>query len=279
MPEPTANILLESSLETAVLGDREAIASFYLALLNGPLYSIKRQQAQPVSNSPKYPSDLFPFLAVQDQAKVVLPIFSRPQKIFEWSSQEFAWQETSAKQLFQLIPADWYICVNPGSDVEKELTPWEIQELNSGPESIAGLVEEIASAEDLSDASVSLVSENEYQELKQALKECAKGHPELLSMQLMRETQATQEPQDSTLILNICLANGSSEKSKQIQNELSAISKKYLIGAENIKVLAFEKRKASSEIENLGQSSSFYEADSGLFKALFSKFSSVLKRP
>lgn len=133
---------MEESLERALGGDSQAGAIFFKAFLAGPLFVPERFQSAQLTHSPKYPNEFFGLLGVQGSDQVFIPAFSRPEYIEEWCGSKLSYQEMTGAALVERVPQDWWISINPGLDVEKELSPWEIEQLKYGEEAIDQIVQE-----------------------------------------------------------------------------------------------------------------------------------------
>lgn len=133
---------LEQLLLDAEQGDRSAVKEFYSRLLDARVFVPLRAQKQLLSDQAHYPNSFFSLLALQAEGRSVVPCFTREELILEWCGLTLAFEKLPVSQLIQRLPERWWIVINPGQQVEKELSPWEIAQLMHGSDAVDGLVEE-----------------------------------------------------------------------------------------------------------------------------------------
>ncbi len=161
--------LLTDLSEKSFKGDRVAFISFLRSFVAIDLIVPDSNQAFSLSGQASPPSPFFPFLAFSEDDQTFIPCFEEDNQISSWSRTPLTFRRMPTTQLLQLIPDSWGLIFNPGSDIEKIFTPWEIALLKDGSE---GSFEEIAA--ELFDAppeeflSIYPVSPLEYSQLFQA---------------------------------------------------------------------------------------------------------------
>ena len=178
---------LEQRLQTAALGSKQAARLFFESLLTFPLFVPERYQAQPLSNAPSYPNDFVSILGVQDRDRAAVPAFTRKEHVLEWCGAELECKQLTGEELFALVPQGWWLVLNPGRDVEKEFSPWEIAELRNGTEGIAAVLEEIFAEDIIETLDVKPVSESGCPALCAALRRAAEADSSISAIRLFRE--------------------------------------------------------------------------------------------
>lgn|GEM_PF-4742107 len=129
-------------------GERRA---FYLALLSARILIPLRESSPDggsalVSNLEVAPADLNhlnPQL-VQEGDKQILPFFSDLSRVELWSQEPVAVTEMPFSMLLNLASEDLWLHLNPGDEIGKEFSPWELARLRHGREAIDEILGEIA---------------------------------------------------------------------------------------------------------------------------------------
>jgi hypothetical protein len=187
--------LIEQALREALEGSKPAARLFFKTFLASSLFVPERFQSCRLSDMAEYPNDFLNILAVKDGARAVVPAFSRLEYILEWCGNEMTSREVTGAELLKLVPADWWLVMNPGREVEKEISPWEIDQLRAGAEGIEAVVEEIFAGEPTETVEIGPAAEHEYQGLKAALQAAFEQMPEIRSLYLLKEIGKDLEEQ------------------------------------------------------------------------------------
>ena len=169
--EAQGNDALAAAMDQASYGSIPAAESFYKLFLSTTVYVPARQQPHPLSDAPQYPNDFVTVLGVQDKERVVTPVFSHQGFITAWSGLDLAAKQMTGGELLKILPEGWWLVMNPGQPVEKELSPWELEQLREGPAGIPAVLEELESDREV--LSLRALREEEYAALKNALRERA----------------------------------------------------------------------------------------------------------
>jgi hypothetical protein len=174
-----SDLLLEASE-----GNRDAAAEFYKTFPESDwLVPIRNPDTE---SDVQYPSPLFGFLAVATTDCTIIPIFSDERYANEWAGQPIGLRKTLGQQLLTIIPEDWWIGVNPGQEVEKELSPWEIQRLGKdSPEAIAEILEDMFEAPLFREVTTKTPGPEEHTELRQALTNYGTENPAIESLYML----------------------------------------------------------------------------------------------
>src|SRR5262245_14534021 len=101
-------------------GDENAARSFYSLYLTHNFIVPERYQDYQLNHVPSYPNDFVNVLGVQSDSRVIVPAFTDLALLKDWCHQELRYKELTGSKLLELMPADWWICINPGDEVEKE---------------------------------------------------------------------------------------------------------------------------------------------------------------
>ena len=232
------NTALEESLEDAFAGRASAIESFFSAFIDGPLYVPRRYQTQPMSDSPTYPNDFVDVLGIQDDDRVVVPVFSNPEAIESWCGNKLNFRPLSGQETASTTPEDWWLVVNPGSDVEKELSPWEVVRLKDGKTAIPELLSEAMADVAVNPMHIRPLADDEHQELLTGLTDHAKADERITAIYTLVE--AADEPAEesiSTLLIGIVLKSDvPGGDFSTIQDEIDARVAPHLIGGQSKKI-------------------------------------------
>lgn len=232
------NEKLEQLMELAVSGDKDAAQVFLDLFLAGPLFVPERHQPSPIAGAPKYPNDFAWLLGVQDGDRVIVPVFTDAQLIEEWAAAPLTFRTVPGKAILDAMPEEWWLWLNPGSDVEKEFSPWEIGELKLGPSSFATVLAEIFPEEIVEPLTLTQVDTNSYLELKRALIEFAEQDPRIVKLFILQEEGKDFEGELRTqLLVGVEAGVKSSNEVDQLRDAIDAHAAPTQIGGETLKIL------------------------------------------
>lgn len=227
---------LESLLALAESGQKDAIADFLRAFLIGELFVPDRYQIQPLSDQPAYPGDFFHLLGVQAQERVIIPTFSAADMIASWCGNRLKYKCITGQELCKLAPQDWWIVLNPGSDLAKEFTPWEINLLKLGPESIPEVVADIAAEFEPENLQVRPLKDGEFQEIVVLLIKYAESNQMLKTLHLLIEESGSDQDK---LLIGIESDEQSQDGQMHLKDELDRLVKPHLIGNLELKIFVY----------------------------------------
>lgn len=240
------NADLSESLAPALEGDHQAQRRFYTAFLAGPLFVPDRYQARPLSHQPQYPTPLVSILGVQDGERITIPVFSDPGAIALWAAAELRYKTLSGVQLLALVPDEWWLVVNPGAEIEKEISPWEVRQLRSGAAAIDGLIEELADNADNSVRPVELVTPRteEYAALTATLSAFGAREPRVKTLYLLKELDLESAPPDlnspgpSMLLVGAVVDAKDAAELEDLRLAIRDTAQVELIGGDSLRVIA-----------------------------------------
>jgi hypothetical protein len=85
----------------------------------------------------------FDFLTLTFENEIVVPIFSKNEYFTDWSSDSLELREVQGSHLLKVIPDTFWISINPGQEISKDISPWEIKHLLHGAEGINEIIQEL----------------------------------------------------------------------------------------------------------------------------------------
>ena len=215
----------------------EVLTAFYKQLLTISWIVPERAQEHQMTNQPAYPNDFLNILGVQNKDQVFVPIFSSDPRVREWSGHEIRGRVMTIKELIALLPEGWWIILNPGSEGEKDLSPWEIELLKGGEANIPALIEEMLVEDVIEDIEMHDLAGNEFQSIKEKLIALANKNSDINQLFLVRERGKTiSEKEISSIILGVLLDSGPTARREEIQEAFAQLGAVELIGAEKMKV-------------------------------------------
>ena len=229
---------LAALMELALEGDAKAAEHFYLKFLECELSVGERIQESALSNTAKYPNQFLNLLAIDDSDRTVVPVFTDPEFVKDWAGHEITLRTIKGSELISLIPDDWWIALDPGSEVNKEFSPWEIAQLKAGSESIPELVHELGLGI-TEEFEVAQVDEKEYQKLKETLIADAKTEKKIKSLYLLKELSKDNEGREiSVLLLGAAIDTAFPSELEQIQSRIQQLADRAQIGSDRVRVYA-----------------------------------------
>jgi hypothetical protein len=186
---------LEENLELAIDGGAVEIKAFYTALLSTNLFIPDRNQKIPLQTWVTYPNPFMNLMGVSDGERSIIPVFTEQAYIKAWCGRALSYQEMPGKKLLDLAPLSWWICINPGCDAEKEISPWEISHLRGGAEGIDVVVAEIiAQREEDALPEVEEIPAADFKPLIAELLKIGKEYPQILSLRaLLQRRESNQQ--------------------------------------------------------------------------------------
>jgi len=254
------NDALAAAMEQASQGSLPAAETYYRRFLAGPIFVPERYQLYPLSDSPQYPNEFVNVLGIQDKERVVIPAFSHKAYIHGWCGTELQSKCMNGSNLLSLVPKGWWLVVNPGREVEKEMSPWEIDQLRAGEEGIPAVLAELKSGAGEGAVSLRPLGADEQPQLKQALREAAAQYG-LQRLFLMREEGLDEDgARQDRLLLGAETAQTSAEDRDKLRSELQRLAAPHLIGAESIKIFVEDRGEKSMMLGLFQHAAPLYQA-------------------
>lgn len=232
--QEVSNVLLESSLNFEGQPNKDILRQFFEAFLKGPLYVPNRAQNSQLSHQPEYPNEFVSVMGVQDSERVIIPVFSSPSFISEWASQNFEYRKFSGEQLLDILPQGWWLSVNPGQDVGKDISPWEIEMLKAGDRSFDELIQEIIDGESEDNAlEISPLLPEEHNSFKQALIEYVKDITYVSELFL----GSVKKEQSYEVIVGLAIDSVHTDQIESLRDKIRKFCEPYFIGNTPIKII------------------------------------------
>ena len=137
------------------------------------------------------------------------------------------------------MPKDWWLILNSGQFVTKELSPWEIEALQSADEaSIEELVKENVLSETYTRPEYLELEETELNEISTLLRNYGQNSQTIRAIKIAREYTKDEDERPITAIhLALEIQEVTKQQSLQERMELTALVEKHYIGRERVTVL------------------------------------------
>lgn len=139
---------LSEKLKRAADGKETDIKDFFTALLTSKIFipSLPKAPSTPMIGSLKTESDTA-YQYIDYEESRCIPIFSSQEFLEEWADGNMQFVEEAFSTFLWSIPSDVWAYLDPAQDVGKELSPWEIQLLKLGEDSIEELIHGVQETE------------------------------------------------------------------------------------------------------------------------------------
>ena len=220
----------------AIEGDSVAAKEFLRCFLTATLFVPERHQSVALAGVAKYPNDFVSVLGVSDNTTTFVPCFTCADYIEDWSGNKLQFKEVQASKLLELIPDGWWLVLNPSSEVEKEFSPWEIEQLKAGERNIAEVVAEIFS-DDTQPISIGPIGSDDAPALSQALGQAFESEPGIESIYLLKEAGLTSTSEvKSTLVVGVILKNGDQSEITRMSEKITQLSATAQIGSDPARI-------------------------------------------
>lgn len=177
---------LEKLLFQCSQGDRAAAREFIRKLSEISVVVPERFQEKALSDAPNYPNDFFNLLGIKDQERNTIPVFSREELLALWSGLELSFKIIQFQDLLAMTPEDWWITLNPGQDVEKDFSPWEIKKLSEGPAAEEELLEDLLTQFEQDPLALSPINPDQHRPLVEGLLTLAHKFSQINKITLVR---------------------------------------------------------------------------------------------
>jgi hypothetical protein len=212
-------------------GDYSSSREFFETLLATQIIVLGRT---PEANEQvRYPNELLDVLALpstDSDGPPCVPCFLSQGEHEEWAIMPTPIRTMQFSHLLTIIPENWEVSLNPGSETGKDFSLWELARLRFGAEGITEILADLNQEAEIEPAQVQSISDTdeEYQGLLGAIRSLQK----LSALQGMFLFKRRLEAGDEELIVGAWLVNDAEKASTQaaIQAELD----NHTIGLEKI---------------------------------------------
>jgi hypothetical protein len=136
----TLTVLSKEAFE----GIRSSCEEFLRQFLDTELIVPDRHQPNIQSTNPEPFSPFFPFFCYEFEGETFIPCFEKEEQLTEWCSKPLTYRRSLGLRIIDLIPPNCWLVFNPGSEVEKPFSPWELSLLRLGSaEAITEVISEL----------------------------------------------------------------------------------------------------------------------------------------
>lgn len=266
-------------LNDAANGKANALGKFYEALLEAKLFympKIKKGAAQ-ISAIGGSHIEEFGLETVVEANQEILPVFSEESFLREWNDDpNIIIKEIEFKKLIWLLGNKISLHLNPAQEVGKEISPWEIELLKSGKDSIGELLEEIEGSES---KEIDLRSGPElFPELKVNLLPILEIYPELEEAFLI--TYREEENSKDQPVLGVKYNKLDPTKRAYLKTEFENVSQEFLPPEQQLSIIDDLDNPKSPNQKLFLDTTPFYIAQKASSKkpsGFFSKIKSLWK--
>ena len=252
----TGEAALKALMEAAEGGDRQAAGDFFLSILNAALFVPLRSQDMNVGAAASH-GDFFPdILKVQDDTRNVAPAFLSASDLEKWCGAVSSFRTFTLGSLISVLPEEWWVCLNPGGEVEKEFSPWELQLLKKGPEAVPEILCDLF--DQISDTVLEAVEvrEYEYPLLKSALSERAGSISGVIGLYLLMSRGSRP-----SILIGTLISNSAQSEAAKIREEISDTAQKALIGDNSFRVFVGTDLDSTVSLSIFRDTAPFYRPD------------------
>lgn len=163
-------------------------------------------------------------LVVNHGGRDTIPLFTDRAAVELWTDMEVLLREKQFSKLLWLVPAERWLHLNPGSEVGKEFSPWEIDCLRRGSEAIDEVLAELE--RDEGPLEVSSATGAEYEALKAKLRILLESFPQVSEAFLVSIAEDAETENAPLVVLR---SEGlREEKRRQLIAELEELSRAML---------------------------------------------------
>ncbi|MDD2942884.1 MAG: SseB family protein [bacterium] len=209
---------LERLLTEVAQGNIALAENFYRELLMSSVFVPESAQTQDKNESKpilvgQTPENAQNWILVRAENIRYLPVFTCEEYGTDWASpSRLKFSYCSIKTLLWSLNPDTHIYLNPGQDIGKEFTPWEISQLKLGSEAIPELIAELAP---LPDSGIEVIKDpKRHEKLQRSLRGVLDIFPEIDEAFLLELAREERDPQ---LLLALAMDNTSAELSQRIE--------------------------------------------------------------
>ncbi len=259
----------------ALEGDSRAVRTFFECLLGARFLVPERHQDRPLSDTPPYPNDLLNILGIKAPGRVIVPIFTRGELIEGWCGVALRHRTMGFAELLAIMPDEWWLCLNPGAEVEKEISPWELGLLKSGPQVIDELIAEFESENSAPTVQIRAPGDTEYGELRRGLLDYAAGEPQVARLFLLREEGG--EHREPIVLVGVECFSSERPVLDRIKGTVEAEAARGLIGGEAARILVGGKETNNFALTLFRNAEPLFTREAPATPGLWGKLRSVFR--
>lgn len=142
---------LVEAMERAAEGAPGSLKEFYVQFLADELFVPVAMvvSAHEIPLVGKNAESAFHFTTVRQGPDTVLPVFTQPEFVEVWAEREWPFEKIAVAALLQVIGSEMHLHLNPGQEIGREFTPWELSLLRNGIDAVDELVADAQSERSL----------------------------------------------------------------------------------------------------------------------------------
>lgn len=225
-------------LQSASEGERTSVIAFLEAFKSAELVVPEKLQNPRFDFLPAYPDRPLNILALQDGDTITVPVFSAPNLVQQWSNRDLSVRSMKSTDLIRLLPEDWWLALNPGADIRKDFSPWELSRLLGTQTELEEIATELELEFGVEPLSVRKLTSVEYLEVRAKLKEIFSGETDIKEILIgLEQGQTVEGSSVETLLVGIKVKDLPSAKIEAIRTNVRDQIALYLIGALQLRVL------------------------------------------
>lgn len=241
----------EAWLKESTAGSAEALNRFYQTLLETEIVVPDRSNTDSLKGSvgADYPRSSIPWFAIKgkisdseqssgDEERNIIPFFSAVGGIEVWCGRQLTNSLVLFKSFIQSVPDDWWLCLNPGHELEKEFSPWEIGLLKQGVEAIPEIIADWQDQLEPRSANVEPLADDKYPLVIKCLKDFGMAEKSVRAISALLETSQTEDGEFRSILIG-CEATGVNETELiELTDRLNNVLRLTTIGEDPFRVFS-----------------------------------------
>jgi hypothetical protein len=153
-----------------------------------------------------------------------------------WCSRQLNHSVVFFKSLLQSVPNDWWLCLNPGSDLEKEFSPWEISLLKQGLDALPEIIADWQDQQENRSANVEPLSTDKYPLVIKCLKDFGNVEKRVRAISALLETSQTEDGESRSILIGCELAKVTETELIELTDRLNSVLRLTTIGEDPFRV-------------------------------------------
>ena len=241
----------ETWMKDASTGSTDALTRFYQALLAAEVVVPDRSNIESLKDSiaADYPRSSIPWFAIKgkvvdpdqggnDEERTILPFFSSVANIVDWCGRELSNTRIIFSSFLKSVPEDWWLCLNPGSELEKEFSPWEVSLLKQGLEALPEIVADWQSQQEPRSANVQPLALDQYPIIIKCLKDFGAAEKSVRAISALLETSQTEDGDSRSILIGCELTGVDETQLIELKDRLNDLLRLNTIGEDPFRVFA-----------------------------------------
>lgn len=224
---------IDQFLRAAAEGSRESAAEFFALFMHTLHVVPTKDQTEPFKNIAIYPNNFLNVLAITDKDRILVPAFSEAQHMNTWSSGATKSRTMTGRDLLNILPNDWWVIFNPGQELAKELSPWEISKLRGGIDGINEVLDDLFPKESIRPFEIGPLDLEKHAQLITGLKAAGATLDGVGSIFLAREHGENELGEElETILIGVVAASPqiSEGELNELSDQVRAAAERSLIG-------------------------------------------------